>query len=312
MQEFNGGQSYKAVIYNGTTKTCSPFNLNKSCRGCNKNLAGNDPASIYQKQKIIQGAVRINSSLYTMNLSGLNTYQQPATNYQIVEQAGSHYVIPPNLNWNQMSDRARPSHQFVKTGSGSTYGSSSLRGTKVRNRPGAMSPGGIGVDIKHNSYERRLNRLKGKGLLKRGNNQVSDGQQMQGGKTQRPGIVTGCNCSNESDNYKNNIQEFNDVMYDINVHFTEGQTVLVRKNLYELKWYKGKIISIVHNIYTIDFGSGISEQIDVLKYEIIPYFRQNRDCLDPNISVDPTTIIAYLDGANFCAKEQLLESGIFL
>ena len=151
-------------IYDEKNHKCSTINVNKSCRGCSKNMSSDDPAIINQRQKIIQKVVRINSSLYTMNIAGLNVYQSPSKNSQIVEQAGVNYLIPPGLNWNQMSDRSRPAQQNVKTGSGSTYGSSSLRGTKVCNRPGAMSPGGIGVDIKHNSYDRYLNRLKVKDL----------------------------------------------------------------------------------------------------------------------------------------------------
>lgn len=298
-------------IHNGTTGTCTTLNVNKSCRGCNKNLASDSPASIFQKQKIIQGAVRINSSLYTMNLASLNSYQKPPSNYQIVEQAGTKYYVPPNLNWNQMSDRGRPSVQFVKTGSGSTYGASSLTRTKVRNRPGAMSPGGIGVDIKHNSYERRLNKLKGKSILKQGSPKVADGQMMQGGKVLNPGIINGCDCSSlPKKYYSNNMEEFYNAMYDVKLYFKPGETILARKNKYNNLWYKGVIISIILNEFVVDFGDGNIEVINTNNIPIIPYFRKNLDCLLPINPTDPTDLLQVLENNNICIKEQLLESGI--
>lgn len=297
-------------IYDEKNHTCSTINVNKSCRGCSKNMSSDDPAMINQRQKIIQKVVRINSSLYTMNIAGLNVYQSPSKNSQIVEQAGVNYVIPPGLNWNQMSDRARPAQQNVKTGSGSTYGSSSLRGTKVRNRPGAMSPGGLGVDIKHNSYERYLNRIKGKGLLKKGKVQVNDEQRMTGGKDSRLAIVNNCFCEKDKNmnmNNMNNMKEFNDVMYDIKYIFEENQTILVRKNKYNKIWYKGIIIGIFDNIYLIDFGNGISEEINISDYPIIPYFKRDK-CQE----LDPEDLIELIENNNVCARQDLAVSGIII
>lgn len=294
-------------IYDEKNHTCSTINVNKSCRGCYKNISSNDPEMINQRQKIIQKVVRINSSLYTMNIAGLNVYQSPSKNYQVVEQAGSNYLIPPGLNWNQMSDRSRPAQQNVKTGSGSTYGSSSLRGTKVRNRPGAMSPGGSGVDIKHNSYERYLNRIKGKGLLKKGKVKVDDEQKMTGGKNSRLAIVNNCFCEKDENKIMNNMEEFNNVMYDIKYVFRENQTVLVRKNKYNKIWYKGIIVGMIENIYLIDFGNGIPEEVDVSIYPISPYFKTDK-CQQP----DPEELIELLENSTVCAREQLAESGIIL
>lgn len=296
---------YDEKNYNYSTT----INVNKSCRGCSKNVASDDPAMINQRQKVIQKVVRVNSSLYTMNIAGLNVYQSPEKNSQIVEQAGVNYLIPPGLNWNQMSDRARPAQQNVKTGSGSTYGSSSLRGTKVRNRPGAMSPGGSGVDIKHNSYERYLNRIKGKGLLKKGKIQVNDQQIMTGGKDSRLAIVNNCFCKKDENMNMNmnNITEFNNAMYDIKYIFEENQTILVRKNKYNKMWYKGIIIGIFDNIYLIDFGNGIPEEINISIYPIIPYFKTNK-CQES----DPLDLIELITNENFCAREDLAESGIII
>lgn len=89
-------------------------------------------------QKRIQNVVRVPSSLYTMNIGALNAYQ-PAC------------AAPSAVTWNQMSDRVSPA---VQTAYVSFRSSKSLR-------PGAQTPGGVGCDIKHNSYERRLLKLKG-------------------------------------------------------------------------------------------------------------------------------------------------------
>ena len=129
---------------------------------CDTNLTSNTPANQYQRQKIIQNTVRVPSSLYSMNLAALNVYQKPSSTYNVVNVGGTNYTVSPGVNWNQMSDRKEPHLQQFATSSGSTYGGNSTKRSLTRLRPGSMSPGGSGVDIKHNSYERYLNRIKGK------------------------------------------------------------------------------------------------------------------------------------------------------
>ena len=51
-------------IYNTRTKI-NIVEKQYSCRQCNQNLASNNPASQYQRQKLIQNTVRVQSSLYT-------------------------------------------------------------------------------------------------------------------------------------------------------------------------------------------------------------------------------------------------------
>jgi len=113
-----------------------------------------------QRQKQIQGVVRVASSEYVMNKAGLNVYE----NYYDAYRNGG--VLP----WNQSSDRFYPSGS--KKGDNvnvATRGNSTLRSI-TRLRPNASSaPSNIaaqGVDIKHNSYARYLNKLKGKGPLR--------------------------------------------------------------------------------------------------------------------------------------------------
>ena len=151
-----------------------------NCRGCrvrrcDTNLTSNTPAVKTQIQKIIQNVVRVPSSLYTMNVGALNAYRNP-------------YVT-----WNRMSDRGQASVQKTYVpGGGGQLGGNSTRSAITRCRPGALSPGGVGCDIKHNSYDRYLNRLKGRGPLRRGI--AAKTKPIYGGKVVNFSIVSRCNC----------------------------------------------------------------------------------------------------------------------
>jgi hypothetical protein len=159
-----------------------------------------DPASQYQRLKLIQNTVRVPASLYTDDLGALTVYQRPLKAFA-------------NVNWNQMSDRAvRHIQPNIVTG-GSFYHGSSTKNSITRCRPNAGCPGGSGVDIKHNSYDRYLNRLKGKGPVRRGVVPPGFGRPIPfnpafpiyGGKTMKTSIVgDNCGCpigdgSNSSD-----------------------------------------------------------------------------------------------------------------
>lgn len=253
---------------NGSTQVNGVPTEIHSCRGCNHNLASNNPASQYQRQKLIQNTVRVQSSLYTMNLAGLSGYQKPADTYQLVEQAGTSYYVPPRVNWNQMSDRAKPANQLTKVASGSTYHSSSTKHSITRDRPGAMSPGGIGVDIKHNSYERRLNKLKGKNVLRRGIIPPNYGSPIPfnraypvyGGKIIKTSIINNCDCPDIIDNLEANKQIYGsetnaiqDNILSVTYEFNIGDFVWAKKNINDTKLYKAEIININNSIYTIEF-----------------------------------------------------------
>jgi hypothetical protein len=138
-------------------------------------LTSNTPAVKRQIQKIIQNVVRVQSSLYTMNVGALNAYRNP-------------YVT-----WNRMSDRGQASVQKTYVpGGGGQLGGNSTRSAITRCRPGALSPGGVGCDIKHNSYDRYLNRLKGRGPLRRGVDAKTP--PISGGKVVNFSIVSRCIC----------------------------------------------------------------------------------------------------------------------
>jgi hypothetical protein len=106
-------------------------------------------------------------------------------------------------------------------------------------RPGCQTPGGVGCDIKHNSYDRYLNRLKGRGPLRRGRIPAdfvapqlpfNRAYPIYGAKLFKQNIVTGCNCPTDA-NTNSNI--FHDPLYkeqvDAVIGFQIGQYVYARK-----------------------------------------------------------------------------------
>uniref|UniRef100_A0A6C0KMJ9 Uncharacterized protein n=1 Tax=viral metagenome TaxID=1070528 RepID=A0A6C0KMJ9_9ZZZZ len=293
--------------YNGSTQVNGlPTEFN-SCGRRNFNLASNSPASQYQIQKIIQNTVRVYASLYLSNLASLSAYQKPLNTYQLIDQAGSAYYAPPRVNWNQMSDRARPSVQLVKTGSGSAYGASSTKHTIVRNRPGAMSPGGIGVDIKHNSYDRYLNRLKGKGPLRRGVVPTNftpyipfnRAAPVYGGKTFKTNIINDCDCPDidgvlklEADKriYGDALNAINEKILAIGYKFNVGDFVWVKKSLIDTILYKAQIIEIKGDIFVVKFLD--DETISYKSYiELYIYFDCN--CINTLSIKDKLLLEAY-------------------
>lgn len=271
-----------------------PLEIN-SCRECNQNLASNNPASQYQRQKLIQNTVRQYASLYTMNLAGLAGYQKPLNKSQFVEQNGSVYLVPPKVYWNQMSDRARPAHQKTKVASGSTYHTSSTRHTITRHRPGAMSPGGVGVDIKHNSYDRYLNKLKGKAPLRRGIIPPNYGAPIPfnraypiyGGKIVKTSIINGCDCPDILDNFQQDqiiygptSNAIQDNILSIKNIYNIGDFILTKKYANDNNLYKAQIIEIDGNNYKIKFDDGFIKLID---YRTLSNYFDCKNTCQPNI-----------------------------
>lgn len=218
---------------------------------CDTNLTSNTPVNQYQRQKIIQNTVRVPSSLYSMNLAALNVYQKPKSVYSVIDVGGSKYNVSPGVNWNQMSDRKEPHLQPFTTSSGSSYGGSSTRRSLTRLRPGAMSPGGAGVDIKHNSYDRYLNRIKGKSPLKHGGVPPSFGvpnipfnraAPIYGSKSFKTNIVNGCNCDDNDDIIYNNQYTQKEIY---NLQFSVGQIVYAKEGSND--YYTKAIITTVNN-----------------------------------------------------------------
>lgn len=83
----------------------------------------------------------VTESMYASSLAAVNTRgglgNAPKSMYSLV-------------NWNQSSDRAVPGVQTVH-----------VSRQRTRHRPGGNGQVGVGVDVKHDSYQRYLNRKKG-------------------------------------------------------------------------------------------------------------------------------------------------------
>uniref|UniRef100_A0A6C0CPP0 Uncharacterized protein n=1 Tax=viral metagenome TaxID=1070528 RepID=A0A6C0CPP0_9ZZZZ len=123
-------------------------------------------------QKKIWGVSRVGSSEFSMNKAVQNVTGDVNNEPK---------AINGNVNWNQSSDRAVAGVSRIHT---------SRRAT--RHRPGGSGAGGVGVDVKHNSYDRYLARKKSGNLktkmpavlpvAKKGNKQFS------------LGFINRCNC----------------------------------------------------------------------------------------------------------------------
>lgn len=164
---------------------------NVSCKGCNISNTHRNPVINYQNQQRIWNTVRVKSSLYLMNKGALSGYE-PTKSQQV--------------NWNQMSDRLYPHIQYAIPSRGN-----STKRTLTSMRPGACSPGGIGCDVKHDSYDRYLDRIKGrvlkKGYISPGITQLiacggtppfDPSRPMYGGKYYNTQIIPSCKCPGDA------------------------------------------------------------------------------------------------------------------
>jgi len=219
-------------------------------RNCNTRLTGNTPAARYQIQKQIQNTVRVYASLYTDNKKALSAYRQPT-----VETHG--------VCWNQQSDRPFPSVQKATVPTGYYHSQLNNKHYSVTSsKPGGQTPGGVGCDIKHNSYDRYLNRLKGKGPLRRGRVPVilqsstipfNPAFPIYGDKVMKTNIVTGCNCPIDKPDvnvYANPsfIQTF--PMTTGPYQFRVGDPVAI--DVSPNKWTFGKIVEVIgNNMYSV-------------------------------------------------------------
>ena len=262
-------------------------------RNCDTNLNGNTPADQYQKLKLIQNTVRVQGSLYTSNLGPLSAYKKPISD----TNAGFYGVC-----WNQMSDRPVPSVQRASIPTG--YNSSmNRRHTSVTSsKPGSQTPGGKGCDIKHNSYDRYLNRLKGKGPLRRGIIPPTFGAPIPfnpafpiyGGKTVKTNIVSGCDCpiGTPVQNFAQDELIYNDPNWQPDPssnYYVYSVGSLVYAKYSTNKFYsKGTITAISQDppisssTYTVQFlitdSEGLPQTVTQSGYiynQLIPYFKCN-------------------------------------
>lgn len=260
-----------AIVYNDPNKIVGLPPYYYRLRSCDTNLNGNTPSDQYQKLKLIQKTVRVPASLYTANLGPLTAYTKPtAATY--------------NVCWNQMSDRPFPSVQRVTVPTGSNNSMNSRHHSVTSSKPGSQTPGGKGCDIKHNSYDRYLNRLKGKGPLRRGVVPPTFGAPIPfnpafpiyGGKTMKTSIIDGCDCPIDGNNTEQDERIYNDPLYqtvpEVPYGFNVGSYVYAMQNGNNF-YTRAIVLSIRGDDYTIQFDNGVIQTTNL--YDIKIYFPCN-------------------------------------
>jgi len=276
------------LIINGSTYR--PFAVEPygyRCRGCNIGLTGNTPADQYQKQKIIQNTVRVYASLYTMNLGSLSSYSRPP--------AEVYYV-----GWNQQSDRPFPSVQKANIKTGFYNSLNGRHQSYTSSRPGTQTPGGVGCDIKHNSYDRYLNKLKGRSVLRRGVIPPTFGSPyipfnrafpIYGGKQFKTSIVADCNCPLDQNSAVSDAKLYkNPFFYDINdivFKYSVGMFVYAYKDSKNTNSKAEIVEDLGDDMFIIKFDDGTTKTVSV--YEIKEYYPCNCDGITSNSSLDVLT-----------------------
>jgi hypothetical protein len=182
-------------------------------------------------------------------------------------------------------------------------------------RPGCQTPGGVGCDIKHNSYDRYLNRLKAKGPLRRGYVPPGFGAPIPfnpafpiyGGKTVKTNIINGCDCpiQDKKTDLLEDIRLYRDPLIQAEpsgIHaFQVGDYVYAVET--GTHYYSKAIVITVlpNNEYLIEFEDGTTETQNIS--QLLVYFPCN--CTIPSLSNDFTpytqTALDYLKSKiNLC------------
>jgi len=256
-------------------RSCDPNFPNRT----QTSVSGFTPADQYQKLKLIQDTVRVYASLYTANLGPLTAYRKP-----ISDPKNDLYGVC----WNQMSDRPIPSVQRATVPTGNNISTINRRHTSVTSsRPGCQTPGGVGCDIKHNSYDRYLNRLKGKGPMRRGVIPPGFGNPIPfnpafpvyGGKTTKTNIVNNCDCPIETPakNLEQDIRIYNNPLYQ--PYPTSEYGFQVGSYVYAIQtgndYYSRAIVTdVTDGVYTIKFDNGTIQTVTNVN-ELKVYFPCN-------------------------------------
>jgi hypothetical protein len=274
-----------SIVYNDPNKLVGLPPYYYRCRDCDTNLNGNTPADQYQKLKLIQNTVRVQGSLYTANLGPLSAYKKPVSDWRTLQYG---------VCWNQMSDRPVPSVQRATVPTGYNTSMNRRHTSVTSSKPGSQTPGGKGCDIKHNSYDRYLNRLKGKGPLRRGVIPPAFGAPIPfnpafpiyGGKTVKTNIVSSCDCpiGTPAQNLTQDIRIYKNPLYypdpSSNYYVYSVGSVVYAQPSGKTFVSKGTITSIISSStpYQVTFAdTTLTQKSGGYTYnELIPYF--NCDC----------------------------------
>lgn len=133
------------------------------CKSCNETYCIGCYDEITQKR--IWNVVRVSSS-QLVSVKKVENVKCPINNL---------------INWNQSSDRSVASIQKLYRPTNGNSTKTSI----TRERPGSQSPGGIGVDVKHNSYDRYLSKRKACHLKTESSSSVA----IKGNKTKAYGFL---------------------------------------------------------------------------------------------------------------------------
>jgi hypothetical protein len=142
------------------------------CSGCVQDLSSNINLKTIEKR--IQNQTGVMESQYIDVLGAITiaaSYLDLSVNLVGGVARQSSTVWGNRFNLRNQSDRrevSRTGANIPRNSTGSTnYVNVPTRGNSTRstitaNKPGAMTPGGYGVDVKHGSYARYLGKLKGR------------------------------------------------------------------------------------------------------------------------------------------------------
>ena len=168
------------------------------CYNCNGCIDGSCSVALKAlqldtKNKVITNLVRIPASLYTNNLesvvashdlfANLTDPKVPVLNRYIGHPGGS-----------QASDRARFSGSKLTFNRTVPSRGNSTKRSQTSMRPGSQAPGGIGVDVKHNSYQRYLLKKKGLYALQGVETLGKNNKRIENNKYRKGEVIAGCKC----------------------------------------------------------------------------------------------------------------------
>lgn len=130
-------------------------------RPCRSNACSNLGSNINLNatERLIQNQARVMESQYADVLGAVTV----ANDYLVVPTTGDGSLVWGTANnMRNRSDRRAP-HGMAHTNV--VRRGNSVKSTVTSNRPGGMAPGGLGVDVKHDSYARYLGKLKGQTMV---------------------------------------------------------------------------------------------------------------------------------------------------